>query len=297
VKFWLSPAFCDSAHLTGLAKAAEEHGYEGIAIPDHLFHPVQLASPYPYTPDGNRFWTRDQHWPDPWVAIAAMAAVTTRLKFTTNIYVAPSRDLLTVAKSLATAAYLSQNGADGAHRVLMGVGPGWCEEEFEATGQRFDKRGKRMDEMLLALHQLWTGDDVKISGEFYNLPEASIAPTPNARIPVLVGGETDLAIRRAARNDGWIGLYYTMEDAEKVLLRLRAAREKAGTLDNPDFRTILTILAEPNAENCARIEELGGTDLLTAPWMGGISAMTPPGPSLAEMTDALADFAAKYIND
>jgi probable F420-dependent oxidoreductase len=294
VKFWLSPAFCDTAHLTGLAKAAEEHGYEGIAIPDHLFHPVELSSPYPYTPDGTRYWTAETHWPDPWVAIAAMAAVTNRLKFTTNIYVAPARDLLTVAKSLATAAYLSQ-GADEHHRVMMGVGPGWCADEFAATGQQFAKRGKRLDEMLDALRLLWTGEVVEVDGPNYQLPKASIAPTPQDPIPVLIGGDSDIALRRAARNDGWIGIYYSMEDAEKVLGRLRAAREAAGTADRTDFRAILSVLAEPNAETCERMAAHGTTDLLVAPWMRSISAMTPPGPSLDELVSSIAEFSERYI--
>ena len=293
MKFWLSPAFCDAAHLVGLARAAEEHGYEGIAIPDHLFHPVELSSPYPYTPDGSRYWTSATHWPDPWIAIAAMAAATSRIRFTTNIYVAPARDLLTVANSLATAAYLSE--VDGHHRVAMGVGPGWCEDEFIATGQPFAKRGKRLDEMLGALRQLWTGEVVEIDGPHYRLPKCSITPTPADPIPVYVGGESDIALRRAANNDGWIGIYYTMESAEKVLGRLREAREKAGTADRTDFRAMVAVLAEPTADVCAQLEEWGATDLLTAPWMTNIRAMTPPGPSLQEMVTALAEFSERYI--
>ncbi|MEU3480942.1 TIGR03619 family F420-dependent LLM class oxidoreductase [Streptomyces sp. NPDC033754] len=293
MKFWLSPAFCDTAHLIGLARAAEKHGYEGIAVPDHLFHPVELSAPYPYTPDGSRYWTAATHWPDPWTAIAAMAAVTTHLRFTTNVYVAPVRDLLTVAKSVGTAACLSQD-ARGRHRVALGVGPGWCEDEFKATGQPFAKRGRRLDEMLVALKALWSGEVVEIDGPNYTLPKASICPTPATSIPVYVGGESDVALRRAARNDGWIGIYYTMEDAEKVLGRLRQAREKAGTADRP-FQTMLAVLADPTPTTCARLEEWGVTDLFCAPWMNDVHALTPPGPSLEAMVDALADFAERYV--
>jgi probable F420-dependent oxidoreductase len=293
MRFWLSPAFCDTAHLVGLARAAEGYGYEGIAIPDHLFHPVELSAPYPYTPDGSRYWTAETHWPDPWVAIAAMAAVTTRLKFTTNIYVAPARDLLTVAKSVGTAAYLSQD-AEGGHRIALGVGPGWCQDEFEATGQPFGRRGARLDEMLDALRLLWTGDVVEIDGPHYRLPKASISPTPRDPVPVYVGGESDVALRRAARNDGWIGIYYTMPAAQAVLDRLRAARERAGTLDRP-FRAMLAPLAEPGTETCAQLAEWGATDILCAPWMTNIKAMTPPGPSLEEMVRAMGDYAERYL--
>jgi probable F420-dependent oxidoreductase len=294
MRFWLSPAFCDTAHLVGLARAAEEHGYEGIAIPDHLFHPVELSAPYPYTPDGSRYWTAQTHWPDPWVAIAAMAAVTTRLRFTTNIYVAPARDLLTVAKSVGTAAYISQDAA-GHHRIALGVGPGWCRDEFEATGQPFERRGARLDEMLAALRRLWTGEVVEIDGPHYRLPAASISPTPADPVPVYVGGESPVALRRAARADGWIGIYYTMEAAEDVLGRLRAARDQAGTLERP-FCAMLSPLTAPDKDTCARLAEWGATDILCAPWMSAIAAMTPPGPSLAEMVESVARYADRFVH-
>lgn len=294
MKFWLSPAFCDTAHLTGLARAAEEYGFEGIAIPDHLFHPVELSSPYPYTPDGSRYWTKETHWPEPWVAIAAMAAVTARLRFTTNIYVAPARDLLTVANQLATAAYLSQNSPDGRHRIALGAGPGWCEDEFIATGQAFAKRGARLDEMLAALRRLWTGEVVEVSGPYYTLPPCSITPTPADPIPVYVGGVSDVAIRRAARNDGWIGIYHTVDEAQSLMERIRKAREAAGTLDRP-FRAMLGVLARPTPQLCEQLAEWGVTDLLSAPWMTGINAMTAPGPSLEEMVAAMEKFAERYL--
>lgn len=294
MKFWLSPAFCDTAHFTGLARAAEEYGFEGIAIPDHLFHPVELSSPYPYTPDGSRYWSKETHWPEPWVAIAAMATVTSRLRFTTNIYVAPARDLLTVANQVATAAYLSQGSAGGHHRVALGVGPGWSKDEFIATGQAFAKRGARLDEMLAALRELWTGEVVEVAGPNYTLPACSITPTPNDPIPVYVGGVSDIAIRRAANNDGWIGIYHTVEETHSIMDRIRAAREKAGTLDRP-FRAMLAVLAEPTPELCEQLEEWGVTDLLGAPWMTNIKAMTAPGPSLAEMVEAVEGFAERYI--
>ena len=294
MKFWLSPAFCDAAHFTGLAEAAEECGYEGITIPDHLFHPVEPSTPYPYTPDGTRYWTKDTHWPEPWVAIAAMAAVTTRLKFTTNIYVAPARDLLTVANQVATAAYLSQNTPDGHHRIALGVGPGWSADEFTATGQAFAKRGARLDEMLLALRKLWTGEVVDISGPHYTLPACSIAPTANDPIPIWVGGMSDIALRRAAHNDGWIGFYHTVDEAKSIMDRLRLAREQAGTLDRP-FRAMLAVWAKPTSELCAQLEEWGVTDMLCAPWARDITAMAAPGPSLAEMVTAIEKFADRYM--
>ncbi|OLE20712.1 MAG: hypothetical protein AUG49_24210 [Catenulispora sp. 13_1_20CM_3_70_7] len=109
-----------------------------------------------------------------------------------------------------------------------------------------------------------------------------------------VGGVSDIAINRAARNDGWIGIYHTVDEVKSIMERLRTAREAAGTLNRP-FRAMLAVLAEPTPEMCAQLEAWGVTDLLNAPWMTDIKAMTPPGPSLAEMTDALAGFAERYV--
>ena len=157
-----------------------------------------LATPYPYTRDGQRRWEPFTDWPDPWVLVGALAQVTTRLKFVTTVYIPAMRDPYSAAKAIGTAAYL----ADG--RVELGIGVGWCEEEFELMGQRFDRRGKRTDEMLELFRALWQPGWTEFDGEFYTTPRLEMEPTP-PRIPIYVGGLSDIALRRAARNDGWIG--------------------------------------------------------------------------------------------
>ena len=113
-----------------LAQASDELGYGGIYISDHLFNPRHLASRYTYSEreDGAPGWEPETPWPDPMCVISALAAVTEHLTFTTGVYIAPVRDLITVAKSVGTAAVLSDN------RVRLGVGVGWCKEEFDQTG-------------------------------------------------------------------------------------------------------------------------------------------------------------------
>ncbi len=111
---------------------------------DHVLDLETLSTPYPYTKDGKRRWEPCTPWLDPWVAIGAMGAVTERLRFTTNVYVLPMRNPFVVAKAVATAAVLTGG------RVSLGIGMGWCEEEFELMEQPFAKRGARADEMLAA---------------------------------------------------------------------------------------------------------------------------------------------------
>ena len=116
-------------------------------------------------------------WPDPMCVISAMAAATENLLFTTGVYIAPLRDLMTVAKSVGTTAVLADN------RLRLGVGVGWCKEEFDQTGQDFASRGKRLDEMIVALRALWHGGWVEFHGDYYDVPECQMRARPHRADP------------------------------------------------------------------------------------------------------------------
>ena len=125
-----------------------------------------------------------------------MAAVTERIRFFTNVFVLPMRNPFPVAKQVATAAALSGG------RVSLGVGMGWCEEEFDLLEQPFAGRGKRADEQLEVLRKLWAGGWVEHHGDHYDFPRLEMSPSLDAPVPILVGGISDAALRRAARHDG-----------------------------------------------------------------------------------------------
>jgi len=129
----------DPRHWNRLAAVAEEVGFDSVAVSDHVVYPSYLESRYPYTPDGTPQFSPEEHWPDVWVAIASMAAVTRRLRFMTNVYVLPLRNPFVVAKAVGTVAYLSDD------RVALGIGAGWMREEFDLLEQPFSRRGKRLD--------------------------------------------------------------------------------------------------------------------------------------------------------
>ena len=215
MKFYVSIAFRETKEAVEIARAADDLGYDGVGIPDHVVNLETLSTPYPYTRDGKRRWEAFTDWPDPWVLVGAMAQVTTRLKFVTTVYIPAMRDPYAAAKTIGTAAYLS----DG--RVELGIGVGWCEEEFDLLGQRFSRRGKRTDEMLRLFRALWEPGWTEFSGEFYTTPRLEMEPTP-PRIPIYVGGLSDVALRRAARNDGWIGDLISTDEA---LVRVDRVRE------------------------------------------------------------------------
>ncbi len=255
MKFWLGASFAPTDQFAELARAAERCGFDTLTLSDHLFY-ADFGSPYPYSSSGRPRWNAETHWPDVWVTIGAMSAVTSTLRFAPNVYIAPARDLLTVAKQVSTAAVLSND------RVSFGVGVGWCKEEFVATGQDFHTRGRRLDAMLPVLRELWAGRTVTLDG----LPELSISPTPQAPVPVLVGGDSEAALKRAARaGDGWIGnRVYSEEQLDEVLATLRRHRDEHGRTG--PFEIVAALAVMPDAGTYRHFADKGVTGTLAAPW-------------------------------
>jgi probable F420-dependent oxidoreductase len=264
MRFWVATAFMEPRALVPLARLLDEYGFHGLMVSDHLVYPRQLDSAYPYSPhpDGRPIWEPETPWPDPWVTIGAMSAVTERLHFATNIYVAPNRPLLQVAKEVGTASVLSEG------RVVLGVGAGWMREEFELQGQDFDNRGRRLTEMVGALRTLWGGGWVEHHGEFYDVPALTMEPHPAAPVPIWGGGHTKAALRRcAAVCDGWIGNAYRWDEAASHIDNLRALLAEQGRQEDP-FSVVCGLYEMPTAELFQRAEgELGITDTLCLPWV------------------------------
>jgi probable F420-dependent oxidoreductase len=278
LKFYISSAFLDTKEIVEIARAADDLGYDGMGIPDHVVNLETLSTPYPYTKDGQRRWHPFTDWPDPWVLVGALAQATQRLKFVTTVYIPAMRDPYSAAKAIGTAAYL----ADG--RVELGVGVGWCEDEFALMGQRFDRRGTRTDEMLELMRALWQPGWTEFDGEFYSTPRLEMMPTP-PHIPIYVGGLSDIALRRAARHDGWIGDLITTDKAIASAQRVLALRAENG-LSTDDF-TILTPLTDAfTIADYERAAAAGITHILTMPWM----FYSGPTATLAEKVDGMKRF-------
>ncbi|MGH9019382.1 MAG: TIGR03619 family F420-dependent LLM class oxidoreductase, partial [Acidimicrobiales bacterium] len=269
-------------------------GYDGMYISDHMFTPRQRQSRYTYSKeeDGSPGWGADTEWPDVWCVISAMAALTTTVRFTTGVYVAPARDLITVAKQVGTAAVISGD------RVNLGIGVGWCKEEFEATGQDFSTRGKRLDDMVPALRTLWGGGWVEYHGPHYDLPELRMDPAPSKPIPIIGGGHSAPAFRRAAELcDGWVAAgAYTPEEARQYLGLLHEALRRAGRQDQP-FDIFLSLWALPDIDLYRSFEEdYGVTDLLCAPAMvAEVDPADTPAAQLQTRIDASARFAEEVM--
>jgi probable F420-dependent oxidoreductase len=264
MRFHQAVAFLETDQLLELCKATDQMGFAGIYVSDHLFYPRELKSRYTYSPyeDGSPIWSPETDWPDSWCLISAMAAVTTNLHFTSGVYIAPARDLFTVAKLVGTAAVISHN------RVHLGVGVGWCKEEFDATGQEFHDRGKRLDDMIPALRAILRPGWVEYHGPHYDVPAMQMNPAPTAPVLIYGGGHSEPAIRRAATLcDGWLcASAYSEDDAWHYLGVVKDALKQAGREGEP-YAIYMAINALPDLDLYRRLEEAGVTDMLCAPWM------------------------------
>jgi len=284
LKFALSMAFSDPGHWLPMARAADESGWDYVLCSDHVVHPEKLSSPYPYTRDGAPRWSATTPWPDPWVAVGAMGAVTRRVRFLTGVYVLPLRNPFAAAKAVATAAVFTGG------RVSLGIGMGWMREEFDLLEQPFARRGRRADEMLEVMRKLWTGEPVAHRGEHYDFDPVTMQPSPPGPIPVLVGGLSEPALRRAARNDGWISDLHPTQELLEYVRTLRGYRREAGREEDP-FEVVAACSDAAGPGAYLRLAEAGVTCLQTMPWLfyGG------SGDDLEGKLEAIRRFAAEVF--
>ena len=259
MQFCFSATFSPPDELGPLARAGDEHGWSTLTVSDHLINPVETRSSYPYTKDGTRRWDMGTPWPDPWVTIGHLAAATERLRFLTTVYILPARTPVHVAKQVGTAAVLSGN------RVDLGIGMGWMEEEFDAMGTQFAKRGRRADEMLEVMRKLWTGHVVEHHGEFFDVPALEMLPAPTAPVPVHVGGTSEAALRRAARHDGWVSDLHTTAELAEIRQRIERYREEYGRT-SAAFSMFGSAKDAWDLDGYRRLHDAGVTHLVTMPW-------------------------------
>ena len=201
LEFYVQAGFSSIPDTVAVARTAEAEGFDGISVADHVFFPSTPVTTYPYTDDRTLpFSSEATCWPDPWVLIAALGSMTSSLRFLTRIYLLPLRNPLLVAHAGATAAAFAPG------RIRLGIGVGWQREEFEALGQPFERRGNRTEESIRILRELWSSGKLSaFSGEHFSIGELTMNPIPPAPIPILIGGESDVARDRAARiGDGYV---------------------------------------------------------------------------------------------
>ena len=195
-------------NIAALAVTAERLGFDSVWASDHIVIPTDITSAYPYaqagnaTAGGSAFPADDHPYCEPLTTLTYLAGKTERIKLGTNVLIVPYRNPVYAAKTIATLDYLSGG------RVILGVGTGWMEEEFNVLGQpHFAQRGALTNEYLRLFVELWTNDNPSFAGEYYAVDGIKFSPKPAQKPhpPIWVGGHSNPAIRRAAAlGDGWL---------------------------------------------------------------------------------------------
>jgi probable F420-dependent oxidoreductase len=261
MRFTLSVALSPLDHLTELARTAEAAGFSSIALPDSLFYSESVSADYPYTPDGNRFWNAETPWADPLVAAGVMGAVTSSIRFYTSVLKLGSRHPVLLARQVASVAVLTGN------RFGLGVGVGWSPEEFAWSGQPYEGRGRRVDEMIEVLRLILGGGMVDHHGEFFDFGKLQMSPAPTEPVPFYVGGHTPVALRRAARvGDGWASAMMRFDDLRTTIDELARLRAECGRDDLP-FEIQAVCIDRFGLDGYRAQEEIGVTDVITVPWL------------------------------
>ena len=259
------------------AETADRLGFDSAWLPEHLVLPLAMAgSPFegadhpPVPPTTQLF--------DAGSMLSFLAARTSSIRLGTYVYLLGLRHPFITARAFGTLDWLS-NG-----RALIGAGAGWLRSEWKALGIDPATRGARLEEAVVVCRRLWTEETVAHDGPYFPFAEVAFEPKPFQRpIPIFIGGESAVALRRAGRlGDGWIGMGATPDSAAATVATLRGHRDEAGRLDDP-FE--VTVGGECATEDDVLVWEAAGVDrLIVTPWR-----------RTAEVLDAMESFAARFI--
>ena len=258
----LNPAF----HLD-VTLEAERLGFESVWLPEHLVFPTMLAgSPLP----GETHPPVPPETPvfDAFAYLSFLAGRTTGIRLGTHVYLLALRHPFVAARAVQTLDVVSGGRAE------VGIGAGWLEAEWEATGLDFRTRGRRLDEAIQVCKRLWSEPVVEHHGEFFDFGPVCFEPKPVQRPwpPLHVGGESEAALRRAARvGEGWLGLSHTPESVAGPIARLHTLRGRAETAD---AALCVTVGADaPDRATIRRLAEAGVHRIIVSPWRRSAEAV------------------------
>ena len=257
MRFSYAESMTDPSFYAPLARAAEEAGYHSMVIPDSICYPLHADSRYPFNPDGSREFLEDKPFLEPFSLIPALGAVTSRLRFITFVVKVPIRNPVLLAKQATSTAVLTGN------RLVLGVGTSPWREDYDVLGVDWASRGQRMDESIAILRGLAAGGYFEYHGKSLDLPPVKIAPVPTEPIPVLIGGHSDAALRRAARvGDGWMHGGGDPADLPGLLARLGELRSQSLESAGRPFEVHVISADAYTVDGVRRLEDLGVTDVI-----------------------------------
>jgi probable F420-dependent oxidoreductase len=244
--------------IDAVATTAEEHGFSTLWCGEHVVMVDSSSSRYPYAADGQIAVPATADWLDPLICLSFAAAATSTIRIATGVLLLPEHNPVVMAKRSATLDVLSGG------RFVLGVGVGWSAEEFAALGVPFARRAARTEEYIGAMRTIWRDDVASFEGDFVRFDAIRVNPKPlnTSGIPIILGGNSDAALRRVARSgDGWYGFY--LDDAGEVAQRvgyLRACCDNAAR-DIADLHVAVS-LRDPDPDDQARLADAGVDELV-----------------------------------
>jgi len=244
----------------GLVRTAEEIGIESLWTVEHVVVPVGYESEYPYSETGKMPGPESMPIPDPLLPLAYAAALTKTIRLGTGVMILPQRHPAYVAKQVATLDVLSGG------RALLGIGSGWLKEEFDVLGVPFHERGKRTDESIRAIRSLWQDEPQAFDGKFYRWGAVESHPKPVQRpgVPIIVGGHSAAAARRAARcGDGFFPGRGDLSTLQSLLSVLREECTRLGR-DIAEIEITAGTLGT-DVDAVRRFADLGVSRMIIAP--------------------------------
>lgn len=255
MKFQTGESMCDIGHYLPLAKAADEAGFYAFSLGDSILYPETAAGDYPYTESGDRDFLDGAPFLDPFQLFAAMSVVTTRIKFACGVLKLPIRNPVLVAKQVSSLAVLTKD------RFILGIGLSPWREDFQACGEDWESRGPRMDEQIQIIRGLMTGEYFEWKSDYYEIPRIKLCPVPELCPPIIIGGHSKPAYRRAGRYGDGINLI-SLEEDELVerLAVINGFRKEYGREHKP-FSVFVGGMSTESLDDIRRLEDLGVTHL------------------------------------
>jgi probable F420-dependent oxidoreductase len=278
-----STSFPDPQRAVALAEIAEEAGFESLWAPEHIVVPIYYAHLYDASQDGtlDRLGSTNGV-PDPLIWFSFVASRTRTIKFGTGVMLLTERNVVHTAKEAATLDFLSGG------RLMLGVGSGWCKEEYDALGVSWPNRGKRLDEYIGALRTLWTEEQASYKGQFVSFEPVDCRPKPvNGVVPLIIGGTSAGALKRAGQlGDGFFPAYFPTERVYEELPRdLKVVRDAARAAGRDPDKIEITSGGVRTAEKARWFADQGVSRLTIA-----VRSKTIP-----EMRDELMRFGDEVI--
>lgn len=258
MRFAYHHSMCPPEQYIPLTKAAEEIGFDTVTFPDSICYPKEASSKYPYNADGSREFLDGVPFIEPFILMAHLAAVTSKIRFSTSVHKTAVHEPALLAKAISSLAVLTGN------RFMYGAGISPWAEDFEVANTAWEKRGKRLDEIIEIVNGLMTGEYFGYQGEIFDMPPIKLCPVPSEKPPILVGGHATPALRRAARlGDGWIAAGGDAESIKKMIDQINEFRKEYGRDHLPfEFQAMTADAYSP--DGIKRLRDIGVAEVLVA---------------------------------